>query len=180
MQEKELLDEMKIITRKEALAQGLKRYFTGKPCKWGHVAERNTDSDCITCRKAYQKAYDQTEKRKAAKKAYTQSGAGKAYMKAYAQSEAGKAVREAYAQSEERKAAKKTYRQSEKGKATSKAYQQSEKHKAHMKVYQHSEEGTATSLRRQLGFDPPAEYVEAIHTGRLIKRELIKLKEQNL
>lgn len=31
---------MKIITRKEAIEQGLKRYFTGKPCKHGHVSER--------------------------------------------------------------------------------------------------------------------------------------------
>jgi hypothetical protein len=29
-----------IITRGEALARGLTRYFTGKPCKYGHIAER--------------------------------------------------------------------------------------------------------------------------------------------
>lgn len=33
---------MEIITRKEAKEQGLKRYFTGKPCKHGHVSERRT------------------------------------------------------------------------------------------------------------------------------------------
>jgi hypothetical protein len=33
-----------IITRAEAKARGLKRYFTGKPCKCQHVAEeRNLD-----------------------------------------------------------------------------------------------------------------------------------------
>jgi len=37
-----------IITRKEALAKGLKRYFTGKPCKHGHISER-TASGCIEC-----------------------------------------------------------------------------------------------------------------------------------
>jgi 5-methylcytosine-specific restriction endonuclease McrA len=33
---------MQIISRAEAKASGLKRYFTGKPCKHGHVAERAT------------------------------------------------------------------------------------------------------------------------------------------
>jgi hypothetical protein len=115
---------MKIITRKEALAQGLKRYFTGKPCKRGHVAERSTSAGCYTCRKAY--------------------------------------------------------RQSEEGKAASKAYMQSEKGKAARKAYAQSEEGTARALRKTLGLAPPSEYIEAVHAGRLIKRELIKLKEQNL
>jgi len=31
---------MKIITRKEAKLLGLKHYFTGKPCKYGHVGDR--------------------------------------------------------------------------------------------------------------------------------------------
>lgn len=39
-----------IITRQDALASGLKRYFTGKPCKRGHVAERNALSCfCMEC-----------------------------------------------------------------------------------------------------------------------------------
>lgn len=43
-----------IITRAEACAQGLKRYFTGKPCKHGHVAKRNTDcGGCIECRRKW-------------------------------------------------------------------------------------------------------------------------------
>lgn len=40
---------MKIISRKEALALGLKRYFTGKPCKWGHLCERYLARDCVCC-----------------------------------------------------------------------------------------------------------------------------------
>lgn len=41
----------RLISRKEALASGLKRYFTGKPCKNGHVAQRKTrNSDCCACR----------------------------------------------------------------------------------------------------------------------------------
>lgn len=41
---------MEIITRKEAQAKGLPRYFTGKPCKHGHVCERNTKRRvCYEC-----------------------------------------------------------------------------------------------------------------------------------
>jgi hypothetical protein len=41
-----------IIGRDEARALGLKRYFTGKPCKHGHVAERVVSSpDCVECRR---------------------------------------------------------------------------------------------------------------------------------
>jgi hypothetical protein len=40
----------KIIVRKEALAKGLKGFFTGKPCKRGHVVERRVDTgDCAGC-----------------------------------------------------------------------------------------------------------------------------------
>jgi 5-methylcytosine-specific restriction endonuclease McrA len=37
-----------IISRADAKAQGLKRYFTGKPCKRGHIAERRVDGKCCT------------------------------------------------------------------------------------------------------------------------------------
>lgn len=41
---------MDIITRAEAKAKGLKRYFTGKPCKHGHVEERMlANGNCIIC-----------------------------------------------------------------------------------------------------------------------------------
>lgn len=39
-----------IITRAEARAQGLTRYFTGKPCKRGHIADRFVSSSaCVAC-----------------------------------------------------------------------------------------------------------------------------------
>jgi hypothetical protein len=39
-----------IITRAEAKTRGLKRYFTGKPCKRGHVVERRVSSSgCPEC-----------------------------------------------------------------------------------------------------------------------------------
>lgn len=43
---------MEIITRKEALENGLKKYYTGKPCKRGHLDFRTTaNGDCHTCSK---------------------------------------------------------------------------------------------------------------------------------
>ena len=41
---------MDIISRKEAKAQGLTRYFTGKPCKNGNLAERGVVSPQCLCR----------------------------------------------------------------------------------------------------------------------------------
>ena len=41
---------MKIITRAEAKAQGLKGYFTGRPCIYGHIDVRRTfDGRCREC-----------------------------------------------------------------------------------------------------------------------------------
>lgn len=41
---------MDIITRADARAQGLKRYFTGKPCKRGHLSERQVSNlTCLEC-----------------------------------------------------------------------------------------------------------------------------------
>ena len=42
-----------IVARAEALSRGLSRYFTGEPCRAGHVAERYTTSaNCVECAKA--------------------------------------------------------------------------------------------------------------------------------
>jgi len=50
---------MKIILRSEAKAHGLKRYFSGKPCKHGHVAERFTLSyQCVECNREFGQAWD--------------------------------------------------------------------------------------------------------------------------
>ena len=38
-------------TRKEAQALGVPHYFTGKPCKHGHVALRLLKGTCVECRK---------------------------------------------------------------------------------------------------------------------------------
>lgn len=53
------------VTRKEALAQGLKHYFTGKPCKHGHILKRRvSNSECGACRRLVQSKYASTEKGK--------------------------------------------------------------------------------------------------------------------
>jgi hypothetical protein len=49
--------DLKIISRADATALDLKRYFTGEPCKHGHVSERITSNGCCaTCSYAKCKA----------------------------------------------------------------------------------------------------------------------------
>ena len=41
-----------VISRAEAKRQGLPRYFTGKPCKHGHISERATHNGlCLECKR---------------------------------------------------------------------------------------------------------------------------------
>lgn len=44
---------MEIVSRQEAITAGLSRYYTGaRPCKYGHVCERETRTGrCIECRR---------------------------------------------------------------------------------------------------------------------------------
>lgn len=55
-----------IITRRQAKALGLKRYFTGKPCKRGHLAEWGTASGaCLDCQyERDRRRYHQNPKKK--------------------------------------------------------------------------------------------------------------------
>lgn len=44
-------DSVDVISRDEARRRGLKRYFTGEPCKRGHVAERQVaNGACLRCK----------------------------------------------------------------------------------------------------------------------------------
>lgn len=46
--------EERLITKKEAVASGLSFYFTGKPCKYGHVDDRYVKSgNCRSCMTAF-------------------------------------------------------------------------------------------------------------------------------
>jgi hypothetical protein len=41
---------VKIVSRKQAVEAGLKRYFTGKPCPYGHISERQvSNNSCNEC-----------------------------------------------------------------------------------------------------------------------------------
>ena len=64
---------MKIITRKEAKEFGLKRYYTGKPCKWGHISERLMMGGCIECRR--EDKYKDLDRRRRKKTSYVKKAA---------------------------------------------------------------------------------------------------------
>lgn len=52
-------------TRAEALALGVKRYFTGLPCKRGHVASRQvSSSDCYECSRLREASPERKERRR--------------------------------------------------------------------------------------------------------------------
>lgn len=68
-------------TRKEAQAIGAKYYFTGEPCKYGHIAARKTKGACVECLKVewgkaniarveYFAAYNKSEAGQKAKRRY--------------------------------------------------------------------------------------------------------------
>ena len=64
-------DPMPIIGREEARARGFTRYFTGKPCRRGHVSERQVaNKRCILCQRAAQKALNARPEAKARRKVY--------------------------------------------------------------------------------------------------------------
>jgi hypothetical protein len=66
--------------RADAIEEGLDRYFTDKPCRHGHVAERYTaNGQCVECGRLRQ----QTPEYKAARRLYAQTPARKAYMLIY-------------------------------------------------------------------------------------------------
>lgn len=48
------MEDIKIITRKEAKLLGLRRYFTGLPCKHGHIAQREISNGCcVECKRIW-------------------------------------------------------------------------------------------------------------------------------
>ncbi len=56
---------MEVITRAEALKLGLKNYYTGEPCKHGHISERYTvNTRCLDCINEYAQTKEFKEKRK--------------------------------------------------------------------------------------------------------------------
>ena len=64
-------------TRSEAKAVGSKLYYTGKPCKHGHVAPREVKGTCIECRKVEWTAAN--DRRKGQPKSEAAKEAGRRY-----------------------------------------------------------------------------------------------------
>jgi len=49
------------MNRMQAASEGKDRYFTGKPCKAGHLSERYVSTgQCVECLKAYSKNHQRT------------------------------------------------------------------------------------------------------------------------
>jgi 5-methylcytosine-specific restriction endonuclease McrA len=68
-------------TRAEAKATGAKYYFTGEPCKHGHIAPRKTKGACVECLKVEWEKGNQT--RADYFRQYNQSPAGKEAKQRY-------------------------------------------------------------------------------------------------
>jgi len=135
-----------VITRADALAAGLTRFFTGKPCKHGHLSERTSvNGGCIACNAitAIALYHDETpeqraernERTKAWKDAHREQvrAAGRAYSQAHReQANAWKTANRDKINAAEResrlrdpethKARVAKYQTSDKGKATLQAY----------------------------------------------------------
>jgi hypothetical protein len=88
-------------TRAEAKATGAKYYFTGEPCKHGHIAPRKTKGACVEClkmewekgnqtRAEYFRQYNQSEAGQKAKREYYERNREAVVARAQARSDAAK------------------------------------------------------------------------------------------
>lgn len=81
-----------IISRMSAKASGLKTYFTGRPCKRGHVSSRLVSTkDCTSCSKERYLANKTEHLRKCAERYAANPGVVKARVSAYQKSNPDKA-----------------------------------------------------------------------------------------
>ena len=123
---------MKLLSRSQAIALGEKRYFTGKPCRHGHVVERYMSTGaCCAC----QKKRDSSPKTRAAKKKYRATPEAKTAKKKYNESLKGKTTKKKYNASPKIKTAKKKYSASHEGRAVNKKYKASPEARAANKKY---------------------------------------------
>lgn len=135
---------MEISKRKTAIQLGLHCYYTGKPCKHGHLCERRTDGgNCVQCLTVYQVL----EKSKQSRRNYKKSEAGKLAAKKYNKSIKGKVCAKRHAQSEKGKKSTKNYQDSSKGKEAARKYQNSPKGKEVFKRYRQSPAGKLADHR---------------------------------
>lgn len=120
---------MAIITSTKPGQWAHKRYFTGSPCRNGHIAERRiSDGRCVECVKncsgygnkqkpETRRRYDTSLKGKAAKKRYRASAKRREVLNRYWQSPKGKACKHRANTSEKHKIAFKRFMATPKGKA---------------------------------------------------------------
>ena len=124
----------KIITKKESINQGLNFYFTGKPCKNGHICERKIHSgNCVQCAKDYAYLYFRSEKYKSYDRKRSQNRVE---------------YRRSYNSSQKAKEATKKYSQSEKGRETARRYRQTPISIEKRKAYHRSPQYKETDRRR--------------------------------
>lgn len=122
---------MDIITAKDARAKGLKEYFTGKPCKNGHISARSIHSgNCKECSKAYSYAYLRSDKYREYDRKRNATPERIAYRDEYNSSDKAKEAAEKYSQSTKGRETARRYRQTEKSKASRRAYHRSEGYRA--------------------------------------------------
>lgn len=97
-------------TRAEAMALGAKYYFTGEPCKHGHIAPRKTKGVCVECMRLETEKYK--DKRAAYFAEYNKSEAGKAAKRRYYEANRELAIARANARPiEEKRRYKKKYKE---------------------------------------------------------------------
>ena len=159
---------LEIILRKEAREQGLSRYFTGKPCRNGHLEERNTNSGtCYGCSRANTKKYLKTEKGKEK---------FKIGLKKYQQSEKGKKAQKKANNNPNAIKSRKNYQQSEAGKIAIKKSRQQPSTKASIKKYQKSEKGKIASAKGQRTYYKKNPSHKVAHNLRNVIRETLKIQ----
>ena len=88
-------------TRKEAQDSGAKYYFTGEPCKHGHIAPRKTKGSCVECLKVewekanttradYFREYNKSEAGQKAKRKYYEANKENVIARAQARTDEDK------------------------------------------------------------------------------------------
>jgi len=179
-----------IISRSDAKDGGLKLYFTGAVCKYGHVAEKGFNDGCKVCMYNYVRTPEYKAKRDKRHNTAEYKAAAKAYRDVHhktqkykkRESDRHKAYRQDPAFISKAKGRHDKWVKSGK----EHIYNQTKKRKASIKSFTESKKGTLASIKRVLkdkGFveglthEIPNEYIDAIHSQRVLKRAIKKLKQ---
>ncbi len=64
-------------TKREAVSAGVKLYFTGKPCKHGHLEPRHLKHGCVECRRNKKRTPEYVDRKKLKRKEYEKTPQGK-------------------------------------------------------------------------------------------------------